>query len=74
MKSTFRHYFLAIITALLIIPVSCVDLEFDEPPAGGEDPNLPVNITIAELKSRHTLEQYEEITDDVTFSRPLDFK
>ncbi len=67
MKSTFRHYFLAIITAMLIIPVSCVDLEFDEPPAGGEDPNLPVNITIAELKSRHTLEQYEEITDDVTF-------
>ena len=67
MKSTFRHYFLAIITALLIIPVSCVDLEFDEPPAGGEDNNLQVNITIAELKSRHTLEQYEEITDDVTF-------
>lgn len=52
---------------MLIIPMSCVDLEFDEPPAGGEDPNLPVNITIAELKSRHTLEQYEEITDDVTF-------
>lgn len=52
---------------MLIIPVSCVDLDFDEPPPGGEDPNLPVNITIAELKSRHTLEQYEEITDDVTF-------
>jgi hypothetical protein len=44
-----------------------VDLDFDEPPAGGNDPNLPVNITIAELKSRHTLDAYEAITDDVTF-------
>ncbi len=52
---------------LLCIP-ACVDLEFDQPPAGGTDPNLPVNITIAELKDRHTLEQYEQITDDVTFS------
>ncbi|HSF89740.1 MAG TPA: DUF5689 domain-containing protein, partial [Saprospiraceae bacterium] len=67
MKSLFRHSFIANITAMLFIPMACVDLEFDEPPAGGEDPNLPVNITIAELKSRHTLEQYEEITDDVTF-------
>ncbi len=59
---------IALFTAFLLIPVSCVDLDFDEPPVGGDDPNLPVNITIAELKSRHTLEQYEEITDDVTFA------
>lgn len=67
MKSTFRHYFIAILTAMLIIPMACVDLDFDEPPPGGDDPNIPVNITIGELKSRHTLEQYEEITDDATF-------
>ncbi len=53
---------------LLVIPFSCVDKDFDQPPAGGNDPNLPTNITIAELKSRHVEGQYEEITDDVTFS------
>lgn len=57
----------ALLGLALIIPMACVDLEFDQPPAGGEDPNLPVNITIAELKSRHTIGEYEEITDDVTF-------
>ncbi len=56
-----------LIVFALILPTACVDLEFDEPPAGGEDPNLTVNITIAELKARHTIDQYEEITDDVTF-------
>lgn len=59
---------IALFAALLLIPVSCVDLDFDEPPVGGDDPNLPVNITIAELKSRHVNGQYEEITDDVTFA------
>src|SRR5688500_4494552 len=44
---------------------ACVDLEFDTPPAGGFDPNLPVNTTIAELKAMHTLGSYEEITDDI---------
>lgn len=63
-----QKFFIAVLTAFLFIPVSCVDLEFDEPPAGGEDPNLPVNITIAALKSRHVLEAYEQITDDVTFA------
>lgn len=60
--------FIPLFAILLLIPSSCVDLEYDQPPAGGEDPNLPVNITIAELKSRHTLDQYEEITDDATLA------
>jgi hypothetical protein len=60
--------FIPLFAILLLIPASCVDLEYDQPPAGGEDPNLPVNITIAELKSRHTLDQYEEITDDATLA------
>ncbi len=49
-------------------PLACVDLTYDQPPAGGVDPNIPVNITIADLKSRHVLGKYEPVTDDVTFS------
>src|SRR4030095_3648576 len=48
--------------------LACVDQDFYQPPAGGTDCNLNVNITIAELKARHDLGNYEEITDDVTFS------
>ncbi len=62
-----NHFLLALLALVLMIPMACVDLDYDQPPPGGEDPNLPVNITIAELKSRHTLGSYEEITDDVTF-------
>ena len=68
MKSYMNKLFIPLFAILLLIPSSCVDLEYDQPPAGGEDPNLPVNITIAELKSRHTLDQYEEITDDATLA------
>ncbi len=50
------------------IPVACVDQEFDHPPAGGTDPNLPVNTTIAALKAMHTLDEQEQITEDLTFS------
>lgn len=53
------------IATLVLSQLACVDLDFDTPPPGGFDPNLPVNTTIAELKARHTLDQYEEITDDV---------
>lgn len=58
-------FILPFLYATLSIPVACVDKDFDQPPAGGQDPNLPVNTTIAELKSRHVLGQHEEITDDV---------
>lgn len=68
MKSYMNKLFIPLFAILLLIPSSCVDLEYDQPPAGGEDPNLPVNITIAELKSRHTLGQYEQITDDATLA------
>ncbi len=68
MKVYMNKLFIPLFTILLLIPSSCVDLEYDQPPAGGEDPNLPVNITIAELKSRHSLKEYEEITDDATLS------
>lgn len=47
---------------------ACVDQDFDQPPAGGFDPNIPVTTTIAALKALHTLGQYEQITDDLTFA------
>jgi len=56
-----------LIVAMLLLH-SCVDLDYDYPPAGGSDPNIPVNTTIAQLKARHTLGQYEEITEDLTLS------
>lgn len=69
MKSTLTSISIALLALFMFsMPTACVDLDFDQPPAGGEDPNLPVNITIAELKARHALGQFEAITDDVTFS------
>jgi len=56
-----------LVVALLFIH-SCTDLDFDNPPVGGNDPNYPVNTTIAQLKTRHTLGQYEEITEDLTLA------
>ncbi len=67
MMNNFLYKITAIVFAFaLIVPSACVDKDFDQPPAGGLDPNLSVNITIAELKSRHTIGQYEQITDDLT--------
>ena len=68
MTQYMNKLFFPLFAILLLLPASCVDLEYDQPPAGGEDPNLPVNITIAELKSRHSLGQFEEIADDATLA------
>src|SRR5262245_16941209 len=67
---TFRKsmcYF-SISALICLLVVSCVDLDYDQPPPGGQDPNLTVNATIAQLKAMHTEGQYEEITDDVVLS------
>lgn len=65
----FLKYKFRYLAFLFIIGVSaCVDLEYDSPPPGGLDPNLPVNTTIAELKAMHTPGAFEEITDDVIIS------
>ncbi len=45
--------------------VSCVDDEFDTPPLEGQDPNLTVTTTIAELKQMHVLGTISEITEDI---------
>ena len=63
-----KFSFLAMLLIALMLPFSCTDLEYDQPPAGGQDPNIPTNTTIAELKDRHTIGEYEEITDDAVLS------
>ncbi|HJW28668.1 MAG TPA: DUF5689 domain-containing protein [Saprospiraceae bacterium] len=55
---------LLVTLGLGLAPISCVDKDFDQPPAGGNDPNLPVNATIAQVKALHTLGAYEAITND----------
>lgn len=62
---SFPFSFLLVMALFIISPMACVDLDFDQPPAGGIDPNIPVTTTIAELKSRHVFGEFEEITDDV---------
>ena len=52
------------IGALLIFN-SCVDDDFDTPPADGTDPDITANTTIAELKALHTIGGLEEVKDDI---------
>lgn len=61
-KSIFSWF---LIVGSLFIISSCADLDYEAPPTGGSDPYLPVNTTIAQLKAKHTLDQYEEITEDL---------
>lgn len=69
MKKIISSFPLIVLSAIvLFLPIACVDLDYDQPPAGGQDPNLPVNTTIAELKALHTLGQYEEITNNAILS------
>ena len=43
--------------AFLVLTVNCIDQDFDEPPIGGEDPNLAPTMTIGELKAMHNAGQ-----------------
>ena len=51
--------------ALLFSFTSCLDEDFDQPPTGGEDPNITVTTTIAELKAMHTPGGKEVIQEDL---------
>ena len=44
---------------------SCVDKDFDEPPANPNLPNIEANTTIAQLKEKHVLGEFEEIEEDI---------
>lgn len=59
-------YFASIfsIAMLALTFAGCVDLEFDAPPAEGEDVQLTPNATISDLRALHTIGQFEEVTQD----------
>lgn len=65
LAASIRGFSAVLVGLFLLLPTGCVDEEFDAPPPGGEDPNLAVTTTIAELKALHTLGNYEEITEDI---------
>ena len=65
---SFPLHLLMLMALIVLSPIGCVDLEYDQPPAGGGDPNLSVNTTIAELKAMHVLDEYEQITTDAVLS------
>lgn len=61
--NTIKTFLLAF--TVLFTAASCVDQDFDAPPAGGFDPNLTTNATIADLKALHVPGDYVEITEDL---------
>ncbi len=44
---------------------SCVEKDFDEPPADPNLPNITANATLADLKEKHVLGEFEEIEEDM---------
>ncbi|MBL7825411.1 MAG: OB-fold nucleic acid binding domain-containing protein, partial [Saprospiraceae bacterium] len=62
-----KHPFSALASLLLLFSFfSCVKTEFDQPPVGGDGKDVPVNTTIAELKTRHEVDGgYDLITEDL---------
>ncbi len=71
MKKQFKHLLVAILTvSSLLATNACKKDHFDEPPGNTTDPNLPVNITIADLVALHVAGggdgTFQKITDDKT--------
>lgn len=64
MNTFIKKSFGLLAIAALFLASSCRKDDFDNPPAGGADPNLTVNKTIADLKSGYVFGQFETITDD----------
>ncbi|MCF8238243.1 MAG: DUF5689 domain-containing protein [Saprospiraceae bacterium] len=61
MKRLF-HYLLLV---GLLIPTACVDLDFDEPPPGGEPIDITANATILDLRSWFVPGAFTAITDEL---------
>jgi hypothetical protein len=68
MKSLFKNLMLLVAAAGLLTFTSCRDDEFDAPPAGGTDPNLVANTTIADLKAGYVYDQFDTIKTDKIIS------
>lgn len=52
----------------IVLLTACVDQDFDIPPSGGQDPDIEVTNSIAELKAMHALGDLEEIKQDIVVS------
>ncbi len=62
-------YLLGIFSVLVFSLSSCVKDDFDAPPGDGEDPNITVTTTIAELKQLYiTAGKAVQITDDLVIN------
>lgn len=61
MKQTFFYLLLL----GLLVPTACVDLDFDEPPPGGEPIDITANATIQALKAWYVPGAFTEITDEL---------
>ncbi|MGB1205106.1 MAG: DUF5689 domain-containing protein [Chitinophagales bacterium] len=64
-KTNYQKY-IAVLCLLAFVATftACVKTDFDEPPVGGEDPDITANATIADLRALHTIGGLEEITED----------
>jgi hypothetical protein len=67
MRSTFASIF-TLLVVIATVFTSCRKDDFDNPPAGGTDPNLVANTTIAQLKQGYVFGQYDTIKTDVIIS------
>ncbi len=68
MKSTIKNFLPVIIVSCLVLVSSCRKDDFDNPPAGGTDPALVANTTIAQLKQGYVTGQFDTIKTDVIIS------
>ena len=59
---------LLVAAAGIVTITSCRDDEFDAPPAGGTDPNLVANTTIADLKAGYVYDQFDTIKTEKIIS------
>ena len=53
MRIAMRKILPLLLLTTLVWTVSCKKEDFDGPPSGGQDPNIVVNMTIAELKDKY---------------------
>ncbi|MGR6088463.1 MAG: DUF5689 domain-containing protein [Arcticibacter sp.] len=64
MNSLFKKSIGLFLLAVTLFSTSCRKDDFDNPPAGGTDPNLIVNKSIADLKAGYVNGQFQTITSD----------
>lgn len=69
MKNHFRNLLVVFVAAIsFVVTNACKTEKIDPPPYDVEDPNLPVNSTIAALKTGFVIGTLKTITDDIIIS------